>query len=73
MGFLFILAMLVLIIALAAGISALFGWIFMLVWNFAIVDAFHAPVLDFWHAWAIWFIISLIGGAFRSTVTNKKD
>lgn len=65
------------VLAVALGfivaMSAFMGWVFMMVWNFAIVETFHAPVLDFWHSWAIWFLICLVGGAFRSTFSHKKD
>lgn len=74
-GCLAILIALPLVLAFFAVISAFFGWIFMLVWNFAVVSAFNAPVLDFWHAWGIWFLICLVGRCFRSftTTSSKKD
>ena len=49
-------------LGVAAGISALVALLVMALWNFAVVSAFHAPTLDFLHAWAIVFLISLVTG-----------
>lgn len=73
-GCLIAVAVVVLFLLLVAGFSAITAYLFMLLWNFAIVDVFHASPLDFWHSWAIWIIIVFIGGAFRSRVqTKSKD
>lgn len=58
------------IIALIVGLSALFGLVFMLAWNAVAVPVFDAPKLDFWQAWAVWILVGLIGGAFRSVVSR---
>lgn len=67
-----ILVILAAALGLGVALSAFMGWLFMMVWNYAIVETFHAPAIDFWHSWAIWFLICLIGGAFRSTFSSSK-
>lgn len=46
--------------------SALGGWIFMLLWNW-LAPLFweSAPVLSFWQAWGVTFVISWIANMFR--------
>jgi hypothetical protein len=46
------------------------AWLFMLAWNF-VAPVFGGPVLTFWQSFAITFILSRIGGWFKST--SKKD
>jgi low affinity Fe/Cu permease len=59
----------VLVFALSAGIvlgaSAGIAKLFQLLWNYAAVSAFHAPHLDFWHAWALWILIGIAIRLFR--------
>lgn len=59
------------ICGIAVGVSALMGWAFMELWNFAVVEAFHAEPLSFYVAWGIWILISFVGGAFRSATKSK--
>lgn len=58
--------------ALWIGFSAFFGWLFMLLWNFAIVPL-GLPVLGFLQSWAIWFMIGMVGRMFRPRLSVKKD
>lgn len=58
------------ILAIAAAIIFLRAWLFMLAWNF-VTPVFSGPVLTFWQSFAIAFILSMIGGWFKST--TKKD
>lgn len=54
------------IAALLVLVSALSGWLFMLAWNFVMpILWYQAPVLGFLDAWAAFFLLSLIGAAFR--------
>ena len=62
-----------LVFGVVTAASAFIAFLFMLAWNYVAVDVFHAPALDFWHAWGIWFLITLVGGAFRATFSSKKD
>lgn len=46
--------------------SALGAYIFMLLWNWALVGIFPTiPVLDFYKAWGLTILLSFIGGFFR--------
>ena len=49
-------------LAIYAGITALFGLLFMFVFNI-VVPAFGGPTITFGVAWAAWVLLSLIGGA----------
>jgi len=50
------------------GFSALFGWLFMLLWNYALVGVFPTvPVLDFYRAWALTLLLSIVGNFFKSS------
>lgn len=57
------------LLALAVGISAFEGWIFMLLWNYVLCAIFPSiPILSFWLAWGLLFLINLIGSAFKKVV-----
>lgn len=60
-------------LGLVVGFSALFGLFFMWLWNAFVVGTFDAPELSFGAAWGIWILISMVGGAFRSTVSSKSE
>lgn len=50
------------------GASALGAYIFMLLWNWALVGIFPTiPLLDFWKAWGLTILLSFIGGFFKSS------
>ena len=50
------------------GISALSGWVLMLLWNWALVGIFPTvPILDFWKAWGLSLLLAFVGGFFRSS------
>jgi Na+-transporting NADH:ubiquinone oxidoreductase subunit NqrD len=67
-----LLVVLALILSFVVSVSALFGWVFMLLWNFAVAPTFQLPELSFWVAWAIWFLIGMISSGFRATFSSKK-
>lgn len=69
-GCLGIFLVIVIFLVLWAGISALIGALFMVLWNF-VAASLGAPTLDFWHAWALWALIALVGSAFRSSVSSS--
>ena len=57
--------LIVLVIAIALG--ALEGLVFMLLWNWLIPLFWTAaPILTFWQAWGICFLLNIIGNFFRS-------
>lgn len=59
-------------VCLYAGISAIVAYVLMLLWNFVVVSM-NAPnlQLSFYVTWAIWFIITIIAGPFRSSKSSK--
>lgn len=47
------------------GLSALFAWIIMLLWNWAIpLFWINAPILEFWQVWFIFILLSIIESFF---------
>lgn len=57
------------VLALVVGLSALEGWIFMLLWNYVLCALFPSiPTLSFWSAVGLLFLINIIGSAFRKVV-----
>jgi H+/Cl- antiporter ClcA len=66
------LLMIGLFLGLVAGISALMAYIAMLLWNFVVVSMHHSDLqVNFWVAWAVMFLISLIAAPFRTRVTTS--
>jgi hypothetical protein len=58
----------IIVIPLAIGASALGAYIFMLLWNWALVGIFPAvPVLEFYRAWGLSILLSIIGSFFKSS------
>jgi hypothetical protein len=49
-------------IALWAIAAALFTW----AWNAVVPDVFHGPHIEYWQAFAIFILLSAIGGFFHS-------
>ena len=47
------------------GLSALMGYLFMLLWNF-IAAYFGFKLITFGVAWAIWIVLCMIGGIAQS-------
>ena len=57
------------VLALIVGISAFEGWIFMLLWNYVLCAIFPSiPILSFWLAWGLLFLINIVGSAFKKVV-----
>jgi hypothetical protein len=55
-------------IPLAISFSALGAYVFMLLWNWALVGIFPAvPVLEFYKAWGLTILLSIIGSFFKSS------
>lgn len=46
------------------------AWLFMIAWNF-VAPVFGGPHLSYWYAFAIVFILQMIGGFFKNS--SKKD
>jgi hypothetical protein len=57
---------------IVAGVSALISSVFLMIaWNF-LVPVFNLPHLDFLHAFALTFLIALVG-ALLQTATKQKS
>lgn len=50
----------------AAVIASVGGGTFYLLWNYAVVQVFHAQPVNFWQAVALWFLVGVVGNIFRS-------
>ncbi len=60
------------VIIIIALISLFGGWIFMLLWNWVVPIIWtSAPILTFWQAWGISFLLTIIGNKFRSSNTSS--
>lgn len=58
----------IIIAILFIALSALGAYIFMLLWNWALVGIFPAvPLLDFWKAWGLTALLGFIGNFFKSS------
>jgi len=59
----------ILIIGFVVGLTifgfSLSSWIFMLLWNWVLVDLFSVPIISFWQSLAIIILLSFIGGMFK--------
>lgn len=69
--FLSILGVIVLVLALIAFFSLIGAFILMLAWNVVMPALFHLPALGFWQAYAITILVSIVGSAFKTTVTKS--
>jgi hypothetical protein len=48
------------------GFSALGAYVFMLLWNWALVGLFPSlPLLDFYRAWGLTILLSFVGSFFK--------
>jgi hypothetical protein len=47
------------------GFLALLGWAVMALWNFAIPDIFGLKRLDYWKAWALLVLCTILFKGFR--------
>jgi hypothetical protein len=56
-------------IVMGLAISAGLGALTMIVWN-AVFVPMGAPVLSFWVAWALWFVVSVLAGRFRASIST---
>ena len=60
------------LIIIIALISLFGGWIFMLLWNWVVPIIWtNAPILTFWQACGISFLLTIIGNKFRSTSSSS--
>ena len=54
------------LLIIAIGLGAFEGLIFMLLWNWLVPLFWTAsPILSFWQAWGVCFLLNIIGNFFR--------
>ena len=53
------------VLALIALAVYLFAWVTMWLWAYVMVDVFHLPALDFYHAIALLILSKILFGGFR--------
>ena len=61
-----VLGMALLVFVMALGLGLLMAWPVMWLWNYTVVDLFKFPAMDYWHAWAMFVLCSILfksGGA----------
>jgi len=56
------------LLVVALAIDAIMAYLIMLLWNFVVPQLFDGPTIGFWHAAALMFLVSLLGG-----MIGKKD
>ena len=64
-----ILGVTILALGIAFGMFCLKAWVVMLLWNWAIVSLFNAPVLSFWVSFGVCLLASIL---LKTTVTIGK-
>lgn len=60
-------------VVIGIALSAVGGFVFMLLWNAVVPAVFGLSALTFWQAWGLALLLHLIGGSFRATVRSSKD
>ena len=71
MGCLGYILMIILVIAIAFGLSCLYAWVAMLLWNWVMPMIWAgAPIMTFW---PMWCLFELCGILFRSRNTNTNN
>ena len=65
----------VVMIALIAVILAFvfLGWMIMVLWNFAAVGVFAAPIIGFWEGLALLMLTAIFGSAFCGYRVVRND
>lgn len=55
------------------GIYCLWGWIFLLLWNWLAVSLLNAPVLSYWVCVGIVFALHFLGKIIFGRPSSNKD
>jgi hypothetical protein len=61
----------ILMLAIYALVSSVFAFALMLVWNYVMPYIFHLPVIDFWQAYGLMWLINLFTYGIRSALSSK--
>lgn len=59
------------VLAVVIVVDAAVALVFQLLWNTLFVPLFQMPTLDFWAAWGLLILLTIVGSMFRSTVSTK--
>lgn len=59
--------------ALYLGVMCLQVWFIMLLWNWVMVALFGIPVLDFWAAFGLYWLCSLLFSSKVTFCANSED
>lgn len=54
------------LLGIVGGMSLLMAFVFQLLWNWIMPALFGLPVIDYWMAFGIMFLLSIVGSMFRS-------
>lgn len=60
-------------LVILAAIGFFVSWVLMLAWNALVPALFHGPSITYGMACALYFVITLIGTAFKTVTTTSKD
>lgn len=55
-----VVATLMFSVVFMVAVTAMFALPVMWLWNYVCPDVFHLPQIDFWHAWALLLLASLL-------------
>jgi hypothetical protein len=66
LGCLFLIGLVVLGIALGS-------LLLMVAWNFVVPSVFGGPTLQYHEAFGLMLLLSIVGGAFRSTLSIRRE
>ena len=72
-GCLVFILVLLLCLGLVFGIYCLWGWIFMLLWNWLAVSLLNAPALGFWVCVGIVIALQFLGRLIFGRSSNSKS
>ena len=71
-GCLGVIAMVLLVLAFAFGISCLYAWIGMLLWNWVMPMIWaSAPVMEFWPMWGLLELCSILFKTHSTSTTSN--
>lgn len=55
------------------AIDFLWAWLLRLLWNGLVPAVFHGPVLTYWQAFIAVWLLSFIGGFFKSSASKEEN
>lgn len=62
-----------LVLFIIAFSFAIAPFVLMVAWNAVVPTIFGGPVIDFWQSLAMYVVLSIIGGAFRTVVSAPRS